>query len=71
MYCIAGSIVAVTEESHRGCRHDYIEDVGSFIKGAAQCEGGVIDVDSSGVSWLEGRGVGVCQGESGVGCEGG
>ena len=70
MYCMAGSIV-VAKGSHRGCRHDYVEDYGSFIKGAAQCEGGVIDVDSSGVSWLEGRGPGVWQGEGGVGREGG
>ena len=70
IYCIAGSVV-VTEGPHRGSRHDYIEDSGSFIKGAAQGEGGVIDVDSSGEPWLEGRGVGVCQGEGGVGCEGG
>lgn len=44
---------------HRGCRHDYIEHPGSFIKGTAEREGGVSDVDSSGVARPEGRGVGV------------
>lgn len=70
MYCIA-SFIVVAKGSHWGCRHDYVEDYGGFIECAAQCEGGVIDVDSSGVSWLEGRRVGVWQGEGGVGREGG
>ena len=60
-----------TGGSHRGCRHDYIEHRGSFIEGTAQREGGVSDVDSSGVARHEGRGVGVWQCEGGVGREGG
>lgn len=57
--------------SYRGCRHDYIEDGGSFIESSAECEGGVGDGDSSGVARAEGWGVGVCQGDGSVGCEGG
>ena len=60
-------VAAAGPKTYRCCSHDNVMHCSTLIEGSRECEASVNDVGGCGVASLEGRGIGVCQVEAGVG----